>query len=91
MINLSDVKDLGNGYQQAIIRFYNNFDLEYSWGPSEITYKIYNGNYIYNNISNLYDFDSKPWGERDWYKEIITRGYGALPIGKPFNLYYQAP
>lgn len=35
---------------------------------------------------DVFDFDSKPWGKRDWYKEIITRGFANVPGGTPFTL-----
>ena len=90
VIDHSGAKDLGNGYYFSTINFYNSgFDLAYSWGRADITYKIVNGNYIYNNIINVYDFDAKSQGERSWYNEVITQGYGILSVfGKPFNLYY---
>lgn len=78
-----------DGYYKTSIDFYNSSsDLKYSFGRATVKYTMSGNNLDYVGFYDYYDFDSKDWGERSYYAEIITRTYGALSNGTGFNIYY---
>ena len=36
---------------------------------------------------DIFDFQSAPWGERDYWKEVVTRFLGSIPNGQPFTIH----
>lgn len=39
-------------------------------------------------LKDTFDFNALPWGTRVWWKEIITRLFGTLPGGTPFDIFF---
>ena len=89
-VDFANAKDIGDGYYSATINFYNSDnDLKFSFGRATVIYKADSGKNIFCHFSDRYDFDSKPWGDRSYLNEIITRGYKKWSDGKAFNIYYK--
>ena len=86
---ITDTITMGDdGYSTANISFYgSNFDLANSFGTATVKYKqSSNGNH-YLAFKDNYNFDPKPWGERSYGAEILTR-MGAMLNGVSFMIYY---
>jgi len=49
----------------------------------------FSGDYPYGY--DRYDFDSKPWGTRKWYNELITRGIAGTLSGQDYDVFLQGP
>ena len=63
--------------------------LKYTFGKSNIYYSEENGQRIYTNFDDRFDFDPWPWRDRPKHAEIVTRFYRIYsPFGKSYRVYY---
>ncbi len=73
----------------TIIDFYNSdTDLKLSFGRATVYYIDNNGKATFTGFYDVYDFDPKPWGNRSFKNEVITRAYNVYSSGKGFEINY---
>ena len=80
-----------NGNCTAPVDFYKSKsnDLKLSFGRARVKFhRNDKGHMIMKGFYDRYDFDSKPWGDRSAFNEIITRMYNIYSNGKGFDIKY---
>lgn len=85
-----DVTSLDNNiFMQQMVYYGSGYiDLAYSFGTSTVLYTYNDSQISYLGFHDEYNFDSKPWGERNMIAELATRIYGFLSSGVSYNIYY---
>jgi len=72
---------------KRVVSFYSSPEYDKVFGSATLYYNN-QGNIV--GFYDLYDFDSKPWGERSIKNEIITRMVNIVSpsTAKPFSIRY---
>ncbi len=69
------------GPGRIVLRLKGSLTVTKNCGCKEWTFAGYTGAY-----TDAFDFDPRPWGERKWYNELVTRDIAMLPFGNSFDV-----
>jgi hypothetical protein len=88
-IDYNNFTKVGPNRYETTINFYDSDkDLALSFGRATVSYKVENERLVFDGFYDRYDFDSKKWGVRSTFNEILTRTYNTISDGKSFNINY---